>query len=272
MRKFVVGGALATLLMAPAHADDQPFVTLVTTDIQPEHGREIEQWLIWKSGRPGVSANEFVSRTELEYGFTDNLQGALYLNNVWERERIAPGPAAVSDFAGVSGELVWRLMNPYFDPVGLALYVEPTWAPNEHAIETKILVHKNFLDHRLRTVLNVIFEDVWARNTTGGFDRSSALEIGLGASYNMTPDFSVGLEFNNEREFDGLIVGTSSAQTVSAYYLGPTIQYVGHPWAITFGAQAQLPTATSSVPGAVIGGYAAEAENFRMTLRVSTDI
>jgi hypothetical protein len=273
---LLAGAGLAATVLAvsgPARADDQPFITLYTTDIQPTHGREFEQWVTWKAGRPGMSANEIQSRSEIEYGITDNLQGSLYLINDWTREHAPPAAPETSDFTGVSGELIWRLLNPYFDPVGLAVYAEPAWNPREHSIETKILAQKNFLDHRLRVALNINFEDTWERNATGGFDTSSALEFNLGASYNVTPDFSAGVEFDNERAFDGLILGGPASQVTSAYYLGPTVQYIGHPWAVTFGAQAQLPIAENSggAPGAVVGGYVADAENFRVTLRLSTD-
>jgi hypothetical protein len=279
IRQVVLGVAIGAAIAAggagAARADDQPFITLYTTDIQPEHGRELEQWLTWKAGHAGASANELESRSELEYGITDDLQGSLYLNYEWERERAhaPPGAAATSDFAGVSGELIWRVLNPYFDPIGLAFYVEPAWSPNEHSFETKILAQKNFLDHRLRTALNVNFEDTWERNALGGFDQSSALEFNFGASYNVTPDFSVGAELDNERGFDGLILGGSSREASSAVYFGPTIQYVGHPWAITFGAQTQLPWASdpSHMAGTVVDGYVADAEHFRMTLKLSTD-
>jgi hypothetical protein len=275
MRKYVFQACLAVaaaLASTPGRADDQPFVTLYTTDIQPAQGREVEQWLTWKAGRPGNSANELIARSEFEYGITDDLQGALYLNNTWSRARIAPGPAETSDFVGASGEAIWRVLNPYFDPIGLAFYIEPAWSPSEHSFESKILVQKNFLDHRLRTALNINFEDTWERNGAGGFDQSSALEFDFGASYNVTPDLSLGLEFDNERSFDGLIIGTGASEVSSAYYLGPTVQYIGHPWAVTFGAQMQLPVATSNLPGTVVGGYVADAENFRMTLRFSMDI
>lgn len=258
-----------------ARADDQPFISLYTTDIQPEHGREIEQWLSWKAGHAGESSNEFRSRTEFEYGITDDLQGALYLNYDWSRVRphAPPGPAESADFLGASGELIWRVMNVYFDPIGLAFYVEPSFSAREYSFETKILLQRNFFDHRLRGAVNINFEDVWEKNALGTRDASSALEFNAGLSYNITPDFSAGVEFDNERGFDGLILGGAAAATTDSYFIGPTIQYIGHPWAITFGAQTQLPWASdpAHVPGSVSGGYTADAEHFRMTLRLSSD-
>jgi hypothetical protein len=265
--------ATVCALTGAARADDQPFITLYTTDIQTEHGREVEQWLTWKAGHAGVSANEFTSRTEIEYGITDDLQGSLYLNYEWSRERAPGGPAMSADFAGLSGELIWRPLNVYFDPLGLAFYIEPAFNAHERSFETKILLQKNFFNDRLRGAVNINFEDTWEKNGLGGWDKSSALEFNAGLSWNVTPDFSVGAEFDNERAFDGLILGGSASAGPSAYYFGPTVQYIGHPWAVTFGVQTQLPWAgdSSHTPGAVVGGYAADAEHFRMTLKLSSD-
>ncbi len=58
---------------------------------------------------------------------------------------------------------------------------------------------------------------------------SSALEFYTGAAYNITPEWSIGAELDNERGYDGLILGGSPAYAENAYFAGPTIQYVGHP-------------------------------------------
>lgn len=273
--RAAVAASVTFMSVGAASADDQPFFTLYTTDIQPEHGREIEQWFSWKSGHAAESANEFRSRTEFEYGITDDVQGALYLNYDWSRVRphLPAGPAESAGFVGVSGELIWRVLNVYFDPIGLAFYVEPSLNAHEYSLETKILLHKNFFDHRLRTALNINLEDVWEKNAFGHRDASSALEFNAGLSYNITPDFSAGVELDNERGFDGLVLGGSAAASSDSYFFGPTIQYVGHPWAITLGAQAQLPLAgnPTGAPAAVSDGYTADAEHFRIALRISSD-
>jgi hypothetical protein len=264
-----MGGAV------PAQADDQPFITLYTTDIQTEHGREFEQWLSWKSGHANGASNEIVSRSEIEYGITDDLQASFYLNYEWAQTHPHPLPSPLerSSVVGASGELIWRVMNPYFDPFGLAFYVEPSIAPNTRELEFKILAQKNFLNDRLRTALNVNFEDVWERNGLGIWEKVSALEFNIGASYNVTHDFSIGVELDNERGFDGLILGTGARPVSSSFYFGPTVQVIGHPWTTTFGFQTQLPWASdpSHTPGSVIHGRTADAEHFRATIRLSRD-
>lgn len=271
---LLVATALA-LLAPPVHADDQPFVTIYTTDIQTAQGREFEQWLTWRINHGNERFNEFLSRSELEYGITDNLQGSLYLNYVFEQARphIPLGPVETTNAFGVSGEVIWRLLNPYFDPIGFALYFEPSWSAKERSLETKLLFQKNFLNDTLRTVLNINFEDQWVENSIGHFDKESALEFDLGASYNVTPDLSVGLEFDNEHGFDDLILGGPARETSNSFFLGPTIYYVAHPWSIWWGAQAQLPIATNptGTPRAVVSGQTVDAEHFRTTLKFAID-
>lgn len=271
---LLVATALA-VLAGSVRADDQPFVTIYTTDIQSAQGREIEQWLNWSTNHGNTRFNEYESRTELEYGITDDLQGSLYLNYDFQQERAHNplGPVETANAFGVSGELIWRLLNPYFDPIGFALYLEPAWSAKERSIETKLLFQKDFLNDTLRAALNINFEDQWVENSLGHFDKESALEFRLGASYNVTPDFSLGLEFDNEHGFDDLILGGPARETSDSFFMGPTIQYVGHPWSITLGAQAQLPIATNptGTPGAVVSGQTVDAEHFRSLLRFTTD-
>jgi hypothetical protein len=262
-------------ITSAAKADDQPFLTIYTTDIDSQGERELEQFFIWKSGHANAAFNEFESRSEFEYGITDNLQASIYLNYDWARERDhAPLGLAESDSnLGVSGELIWRVMNVYYDPIGLALYFEPAVGTHERSFETKILMQKNFFNDTLRTALNVNLEDRWEHDPSGHWNEGSALEFNAGASYNITPVWSVGLEFDNERGFDGEVIGTDERPVSNSFYLGPTIQHVGNPFTVTLGAQTQLPIASdpTHTPGNVVDGMTAGDEHFRTILRVTTD-
>jgi len=278
-RQWLVGllaAAALTVLPPLAHADDQPFVTIYTTDIEAAQAKELEQNVIWRTGHANEAFNEIVSRSELEYGVTDYFQASLYLNYDWAQTHPHPLPSATeTDNAfSTSGELILRVLNPYFDPVGLAFYVEPTYGAKQREFETKVLLQKNFLNDTLRTALNVNFEDRWEKNRTGHFDKVSALEFDLGASYNVTSDFSVGLEFDNEHGFAGEILGGNASEAADSFYLGPTVQLISLPWAVNFGVQSQLPIATNptGAAGAVVNGFTAADEHFRAFLRVTREL
>jgi hypothetical protein len=258
-----------------ARADDRPFAFAYSTDIETEGEKEIEQELTWTSGHAREAFQGLESRSEFEYGFSDNFQGAFYLNYDWSRARahFPLGPIESSSLPGVSGEFIYRLMNVYFDPMGLALYAEPSIGNGTRSFEVKALLQKNFLNDDLRLVLNINAEDRWEKDVLGNYAQSSALEFFSGAAYNLTPELSLGVELDNERGYDGLILGGSPAYTENAYFAGPTIQYVGHPFRAVLGVEAQLPWASdpTHTPGAIDNGYLAGAERFRVRLRVARD-
>jgi len=263
------------LLSAGAKADDRPFAFAYTTDIEAQGEKEIEQEITWSSGHAREAFQEIESRSEFEYGFTDNFQGSFYLNYDWSRSHPHSPLVLVetSSLPGVSGEFIYRLMNVYFDPIGMALYVEPSIGNGTRSFEVKALFQKNFLNDRLRFALNINAEDNWDKNGLGQYDESSALEFYSGVAYNLTPEWSIAAELDNERGFDGLILGGSSRFAENATFAGPTITYVGHPFRVTLGAQAQLPWASdpTHTPGALDNGYLSSAERFRVRLRIATD-
>jgi hypothetical protein len=280
LRKIASGLlSLAYIVMlsrvAPAWADDRPFVFAYTTDTEAEGEKEIEQELTWASGHANEAYQGIESRTEFEYGFTDNFQGAFYLNYDWSRTRPHSPlvPATTTSLPGVSGEFIYRLLNPDFDPIGLALYAEPSIGNGTRSFELKALLQKNFFNDNLRLVLNINAEDRWEKNPLGHYDQSSALEFFSGASYSVTPEWSVGVEFDNERGYDGLILGGSPSYAENAYFAGPTVQYVGNPWRVIVGAEAQLPWASdpTHTPGVIDNNYLSGAEHFRLRVRLARD-
>ncbi|PYJ63227.1 MAG: hypothetical protein DMF42_08185 [Verrucomicrobia bacterium] len=116
----------------------------------------------------------------------DNFQIALYLNHhyvyvhsdvpaedpafpgkrlldVYETggEGVHPGhnPATPFDryhFESVSFEAIFRLLSPYKDPLGLALYFELTLGDDEKELEWKVILQKNWFEHRLVWALKSI--------------------------------------------------------------------------------------------------------------------
>ena len=273
VRTIWLAGLSMLALAQAARADDQPFLTLYTTDIDSAQEKEVEQQLYFNTQKPGQAYGDFLSRTEFEYGVTDDFQISAYANYEWERTRAhAPFAAAnVENEFSVSGEAIYRFLNVYFDPVGLAVYLEPSFGNDERELEAKILLQKNFFNDTLRLAFNTNFENHWERDS-GAWHRNSAIEFRAGAAYNLTPDWSLCAEFSNENDFDGLVGGAHPVSNV--YYLGPTISYKGLPLTISLGAQAQLPWANDAThtTGALDHGFSADAERWRVGFFVSRDI
>jgi len=270
--------ALATVLLAPglspAKADDQPFLTLDATDIEPELGNELEQNFTWTSSRSAQSFNAIEGETEFEYGLSDQIQLAAASAYDWTRTRDhdVPGSRAVSGtaFDAIRAEMIYQAMNVYFDPLGLGLVVSPAVGRNSRNLETKLLLQKNFINDRLRAAINFGAE-IGTEREDGSWGDVSALTFDAGVAYNITWDFSAALEFNAEHDFSGLLLNGRGAPTTSSFYLGPTLQYVILPWKVTLGAQAQLPWASDAThaPGSLDRGFLSDAERFRVMLRIT---
>src|SRR5256714_11290571 len=172
--------AVAILLgVSTAYAHEAIFSWTYTTDLTPKGHGEFEQWVTtrWEKEHGSYSVVDF--REEFEYGVTDNFQLAIYLNHHYVNanddipvadpahpKKLLPAiyetggedvhaghdPARPFDsyhFESVSLEGIYRLLSPYKDPIGLALYFEPSVGDQETELEWKILLQKNWLEDRL---------------------------------------------------------------------------------------------------------------------------
>src|SRR5947207_1710463 len=169
-----IGGAAFGILLgfiAAVRADDQPFLTVYTTDIDTQYEKEVEQSFYWSTQKPLQAFNGYVSRSEFEYGVTDDFHVSGYFN--YESDRTHPHP-----------------------PIG----PDPPW---------------------------------------------------------------------NAKSVSGAPV-----YRFHAYYFGPTISYVGLPFTVLFGAQFQMPWASShtDAPGIVQSGYLTDAERTRLGFRIKMDL
>jgi hypothetical protein len=266
--RTVIAGAL--LIATPAFADEALFGYLYTTETLPKGVFEYEQWATANYRQSQGTYLGLPLRSEIEYGVTDNFQAALYLNYSYVRafannrfgETSGPGVPNNADpnatyrrwrLDGVSAEFIYRLLSPYKDPFGFALYLEPTWGSQESELEAKLLFQKNFLDDRLVLAANVIFE--WSREKkTGGFglppddpgaapstEKETQFEVALGASYLFAPGWRAGIEYRNVNHYAGAYSFSNSNKEWQASYLGPNIHYGSKKWWITFTALGQLP-------------------------------
>jgi len=280
--------ATATVCLAlPALAGDSPFGYVYTTDTHRKGERELEQWITYRRGQSHGDFGVWQGRTEIEYGITDRLQTALYLNyaNVSafrNRPDGTTGPGAfVPDdvdpdaryrrtfFESVSSEWIYRLLSPYKDPIGLALYIEPSWGPDKRELEGKLILQKNFLDDRL----------IWAANLTaaaekerfhGEWENEGELELTTGLAYQFAPRWHAGAEYRHHRGYEGR--GFSSAKRVyAANFFGPSVHYGARDWWITATFLTQLANAKAYKDAAredIIGGRFYGEHHERQELRV----
>jgi hypothetical protein len=284
--------AVFSIIGFAAYADEPLFGFLYTTDLLPQGGKEVEEWLTWRHQKNSGYYDQLEGRTEAEYGVTDQLQAALYANYNWTQAYhngpfgATTPPEQFSDyvvgpndhfnasrFVGVSGEAIYRLLSPYTDLVGLAFYTEPTVGDNFRETENRIILQKNFLDDLLVVAFNFTYapEFRYLPNATGigsSWQEETDVNFDLGVSYRFIENWSAGFEFLNENEYNSF---NFTQQTNGGYYLGPTLHYGGERFFVQLTAVWQMPWASpheATVPGALVGGYIGDNDFERFRLRI----
>lgn len=238
MSKFFLLFLIATLT-TPLSASEAFFGYLYTTETTPGGNWEYEHTNTWRSGKARGTYNAIDMRNEFEYGITGNLQAAFYLNssyinsiNQYDPEDVANTLPNHNEFNldGASVELLYRLLSPYKDGIGLALYLEPEIAVRDHmtgedkierSLEGRFIVQKNFLDDTMITAANLMLEPEWEK-VDGLVQKELWAEITAGVNYRIRENWFVGVEARNHMEFIDMNLGN---QEHSAFFAGPSVHY-----------------------------------------------
>ena len=167
--------------------------------------------------------------TELEFGITDRLEGSLYL--VLGNTSSQPGVYDAYRFAGVKERLRYRLFDPNTLPVDISFYGEVEEYVDELELEGTVNFERRLGPVRLLCNLWIAHESYW--NGRQEWEANPT----LGASYSITPNFSVGIEDWLHTEFGAVGAGTSASTpffTTPAYnYIGPTAMFQAGPFWIS---------------------------------------
>jgi hypothetical protein len=275
-RGFVVGAAaLAAALTSMSAQAGPPFGRLYTAGFEAKGEIEFEQWLYLDWQKPHEDYVRFRGRSEIEYGAAEGLLTALYLNysslHVDPRFGAPDDAADHTQFDGVSGEVIYQVLHPVRDPLGLALYFEATAGDHEYELEGKILLQKNLMDNDLVLVANLNVEFEW-EGEHGEWERESAFEVYLGASYRIGPRWRAGIELLNENGYEHHLIFDTSEWEGTAFYAGPVIHYAGEGWWATLEYLRQLPWGSAHEPNEVNDGLLFGAERNRLLLRAGVHL
>lgn len=231
---------IPSMFSLPILASEGIFSYLYTAETTPAQNWEYEQKQTLRSGKARGSYAAFDLRNEFEYGVTDFLQAAFYLNssynkssNLYDDEDVSKTLADQNEFNinGISVELMYRILSPFKDGIGLAVFVEPELSLRNHmngtdrierALETRIVLQKDFLGDQIITAANLMFEPEWEKTENGGYQKELWAEFTAGISYRFRANWFAGLEFRNHMEFTDMDL---SKQEHSAYFLGPNVHY-----------------------------------------------
>lgn len=249
MRKQLLAAAvLAVVPTLAAHADERLFGFNYEADLLPKGGLEYEQILTNYSGQAEGVFSRWKIAEELEYGFTEKLSGAVYLNFSSLYSSVNDpllGTVNTEEFAfeGLSSEWKYQVLSPLKDAFGLVLYLEPRYSGTELELEPKIILQKD-LGESWTLAFNLSPETEWGFAADGqSMHGEEAFSAGLAWK---SGQFAAGVEVLNSR-----LRPDWGDETASAWFVGPTVHYAAEKWWVTLAVLPQVQG--QSVSGAVDG-------------------
>lgn len=237
-RSLTVLIALAGLAVpaGAVHANPRALPFTYTSDTLAAGHAELEQTvdlvplrgLSPANGEASYLASTF--QTELEIGLTDRLELGLYLSLA-----PTPNPSLIGEAAklpggtGLKQRLRYSLAPPGEWPIDVGLYGEIAETTFEIELEAKLLLQRRFGKLRVAANLWAEYELYFERGQDGSHQRDLVLHPTLGATYEITPRLSVGVDSWVRGEYP-----TNPKPARRTFGLGPAA-YVGPALMMSFG-------------------------------------
>lgn len=242
------------LIAVPAagFAGEGAFGWIYTLDLQPKGTLEVEQRLQRNHGQATGKYDVWLARSELEYGLTDNLQIAGYVNSYAAKidqnynntevcgtastctsgfpvpvNHTRGTPFSQSGIDGISFEAIYRLSNPVISPIGIGIYIEPTFGKLKNELEARLLLQSNFWDDRLILASNLVFANEQLKFLGQGKVPESMLDVLFGFSYRFAPKWFAGIEGRWHNDFAQFNL---RKQTQRQLFIGPNLHYAQKDW------------------------------------------
>jgi hypothetical protein len=191
---------------------------------------ELENTVTWAHGS---NWNDVFIREELEIGITDRFQLGLYPFD-WSHHSDNG-----FEYDGGAVELIYNLSNPVVDPVGISLYEEISAGRQHFELESKLIAQKNL--GRWIFDYNATLEAEWVDQHLE--EQEGEFQQALGASYEIWPRLSVGVELLHEFVFPDW----RDDEKIRNVFIGPNVSYRRNQWFVTVTALAQA-SDTASEP------------------------
>lgn len=226
MMKCLLGMAAVGLFAADAGATGRVFTYTYEPETMPKGATEYEQWITLRTQRSAATGkdnyNRWDLRSEFEYGVTDLYTLGLYLNFKSESYRQLATDEDFSKFTfkGVSLENRLMVLHPAKNPLGLTLYLEPTFWGEGAELEQKVILGQRHGEWKW--ALNLIHATEWEHNF-----RETAGELGatLGAARHLGKRWTAGLELRNDTK-----LAEYEHWQNTALFLGPVVSYRQDRW------------------------------------------
>lgn len=225
--RFIRHFAVPIILLAgwsatAALAGVRHFTYLYEAPTSPPGSVELENTVTWAHGSDW---NDVLIREELEIGVTDHFQLGIYPLD-WSHQSDVGW-----EYNGGAVELIYNLSNPVIDPVGISVYEEISVGRRHFESESKLIAQKNY--GRWIFDYNATLEAEWEDRHLE--EEAGELQQALGASYEISPRLSVGLELLHEFVFPEW----RDNEKIRNVFVGPNISYRQQNWFVTVTALAQ---------------------------------
>ena len=209
-------------------------------DVEPQGEIEIESDNVLRFGKRTGDYRALESKTEFEYGATDNL--LLELSGITSYNRIHGVPDLdnrdAARFDGVSIEPKYLILDRRTHPFGLAVSIEPEYTrfdgtsgrrEDGYSLETKLLIERELISNAFFAAVNLTYEpelvhvnefDVGSGRFVN-FARESALGLSGAITYAVAPGALLGGELRYLTQFSGGLGLNRFAG--DALFVGPTL-------------------------------------------------
>ncbi|MFZ4618920.1 MAG: hypothetical protein ACOYNS_00060 [Bacteroidota bacterium] len=242
MRHFTSQSLLILfMLILPAEfiqANERRFGFTYESSVLPAGVREIELWTTDRRGR-GYFYHRLDQRIEFEFGVTDNLMSAFYLNST-SRTKDDNGDAlggmnASSIEVSISNEWKYKLMDRTADQFGCAIYGEFTLATDMYGLESKLIFDKQIQHILVAADITGEYEassDI--KNGIEEIETEVSLKPGIAAAYVADNGFGAGMELRSNNIF------ISGSLQHASLFAGPTISYASEAMWFTISFMPQI--------------------------------
>jgi hypothetical protein len=236
----------AGCLTTTARADEHLFGWVLSAETLPANQTEAYQFVTFRTGKAEGTYLGWDFETELEHGFTDQLQIGLSLENHYFYNKDVNGERDALDntngfrFGGFVLAGKYRVLSPFKDPAGFAVRLEGGYLAHDEVdglrqtegyIAPQFILQKNFLDDTLMFDLNGGLEFAWGKRPAEQYPRELAFTGGAGVSYRFAPNWYLGVETHVRSEYPMFHLDHFEHVVMFA---GPSLHYGTQRWWITF--------------------------------------
>lgn len=224
MKKLLL--VLAGLLfVVSSYSNERKFGYTYQSMVLGKGNKELEIWTTARIGRDIPYFAAIDNRMEFEWGITNKLQTAFYINFRNVSEDKGSGMTNKFEFRGISSEWKYQFSSPSKNAIGFALYSEVGLNTDEAELEAKLIFDKRIKKNTF--ALNLVFENEWELSSHGS-ESEIALEGNFGWSYDISNSFSAGIEVRNHNEI------SEGEWEHSALFAGPVVSFSQPGWWATF--------------------------------------